>query len=81
LVDADTGVVLRDDRPQRRARKSFEAALKEEKSRSAASDSQFDKALQAQRDQQALLDRKFKEAMKKAAEEPDVKPPNPFDGD
>ena len=80
LVDAATGVILREDR-KKGPKKSFEAALDEEKARKAASDELFGKALKSQKDQQDLLERKFQEAMKKAAEEPDEKPPHPMDWD
>jgi len=80
LVEASTGVILREDR-KKGPKKSFEAALDEEKERKAASDELFGKALKSQKDQQALLERKFQEAMKKAAEEPDEKPHNPMDWD
>ena len=81
LVDAETGVVLREDRPKKSAVKSFEAALSEDKSRRAAADTLFGSALEAQKHQQDLLERKFEEAMKKAAQEPGGKPPGPFDQD
>ena len=80
LVDAGTGVVLREDR-KKGPRQSFDQALAVERTRRAQSDELFGKALQSERDQRELLDRKFEEAIKKAADEPDVKPPNPFDGD
>jgi hypothetical protein len=80
LVDTSTGVILREDRKKKPA-KSFEGALGEEKARRAASDEVFGKALKSQKDQQDLLERKFQEAMKKAADEPDEKPPHPMDWD
>ena len=80
LVDAATGVVLREDRP-RKPQKSFENALKEERSRREASDDLFGKALASERDRGALLDRKFEKALEKAAEEPDKKPKHPLDWD
>lgn len=80
LVEAKTGVILREDR-KKGPKKSFDEALDEEKTRKAASDELFGKALKSQKDQQELLERKFQEAMKKAAEEPDEKPHNPMDWD
>jgi hypothetical protein len=80
LVDAATGVVLREDRPKK-PKKSFENALDEERTRKATSDDLFGKALSSERDRGALLDRKFEKALEKAAEEPDVKPKNPLDWD
>lgn len=81
LVDAGTGVVLREDRPKKAPAKSFEAALHEEQSRKAVADSLFGSALEAQKHEQDLLERKFEEAMKKAAQEPPGKPLGPFDQD
>jgi len=80
LVDAATGVVLREDRPVK-PKKSFENALQEERTRREASDDLFGKALASERDRGALLDRKFEKALEKAAEEPDKKPKHPLDWD
>ena len=80
-MDAATGVVLREDRKKKGPSKSFDTALTEERARRAGTDEAFGKALQAEKDQQSLLDKKFDEALKKAAEDPDEKPPNPFDWD
>ena len=80
LVDAATGVVLREDR-KKRPKKSFDEALAAEKARRLQRDDAFGKALTSQKNQQALLDRKFEEAIKKAGDEPDEKPPHPFDWD
>ena len=55
LVDAATGVVLREDR-KKTPLKSFEKALDDEKARRQASDQGFCKALKSQKDQQALLE-------------------------
>ena len=80
LVDAATGVILREDR-KKGPKKSFDDALSEERSRRQKSDELFGDALRSQRDRDSLLERKFEEAVKKAADEPDEKPPNPFDYD
>ena len=68
LVDAATGVVLREDR-KKGPRQSFDDALAAERKRKKDSDALFGKALKSQRDSEKLLDAKFDEAMKKAAEE------------
>lgn len=80
LADAATGVVLREDRKKAPTR-SFEKMLEEDRARRESSDDLFGKALASERNQKDLLQRKFEKALEKASEEPDKKPPNPFDLD
>ena len=79
-VDAETGVVLHEDR-KKKPRPSFENALAEERQRQAESDDLFGKALASERNNRALLERKFEKALEKAAEEPDKKLKHPLDWD
>ena len=78
-VDAKTGDVLAEKRPQPKPTVSFEDALGHVRGGEARRQDIFDKAFDRTRRLDDILDKKFEEAKKKAAEDPNKKPSNPFD--
>ena len=80
LLEAGTGVILREDR-QKEPGRTLGQALAAERTQKSQSDERFRKALKSQHDRERALDRKFEEAVKKAADDPEGKPPHPFDWD
>lgn len=78
-VDAATGDVLAEQRPAQKPIKSFDEALGDVRGGAARRQDMFDKAFDRTRRLDDILDKKFEEARKKAAEDPNKKPTNPFD--
>ena len=78
-VDAATGDVLAEERPQPKPTKSFDDALGEVRGGAARRQDMFEQAFERTRRLDDILEKKFEEARKKAAEDPDKKPTNPFD--
>jgi hypothetical protein len=78
-VDATTGDVLAEQRPIPKSTKSFDEALGDVRGGEARRQDIFEKAFDRTRRLDDILDKKFEEARKKAAEDPNKKPTNPFD--
>jgi hypothetical protein len=78
-VDAVTGDVLAEARPQPKPILSFDDALGNVRGGEARRQDIFDQAFDRTRRLNDVLDRKFEEAKKKAAADPNKKPTNPFD--
>jgi hypothetical protein len=79
-VDPGTGAVVRADKPQGPAR-DLDDLVSAARSRRSQLDAKFDRSMQQNRNQKEILEKKFEEARRKAAEDPDARPPNPFDHD
>jgi hypothetical protein len=78
-VDRDTGDVLSEERPRDKPTRSFEDALGEVHHGAQRRQDLFAQAFDKTKRLDTILDRKFEEARKKAKEDPDKKPTNPFD--
>ena len=79
VVDGASGEVLSEDRPKTKPAVSFEDAVGEVRAGAQRRQDAFDKAFDRTRRLDDLLDKKFEEAKRKAKENPDAKPTNPFD--
>lgn len=79
-VDPGTGAVVRADKPARPAR-DLDDLVSAVRTRRSALDEKFDRSMRQNRNQREILEKKFEEARKKAAEDPEARPPNPFDYD
>ncbi len=80
-VDPETGAVLREERPTKREHKSLEEAIGSVKAQKRDAELRLTRAMEEAKHREQILERKFEEARKKAAENPDERPPGPFDGD
>jgi hypothetical protein len=79
-VDAASGEILAEERPQPKPTKSFEQAMTDVNTGAQKREEAFSKASDRTRNLQDLLDKKFEEARKKAKDEKG-KPPSIFDLD
>jgi hypothetical protein len=79
-VDAETGSVVWVDKKKEPA-KDFDDLISRVHSSKSVLDEKFARSVQQTRNSREILDKKFEEARKRAAANPDVKPPNPFDFD
>lgn len=79
-VDPETGAVVWAEKKKGPAQDFDELVARVHSSRSDLED-KFARSMQHTRNQRQILDKKFEEARKRAAENPDVRPPNPFDLD
>ena len=80
VVDAATGEILAEQRPERDHKASFDSALDAVQSGEKRRDAAFSKAFDKTQRLDDLLSKKFDEAKKKAAKDTS-KPRNPFDLD
>jgi hypothetical protein len=79
-VDPETGAVVWMERKQGPA-KSFDDLVDRVQSQRSVLDEKFERSVKQTRHQKDILEKKFEEARRKAASEPYVRPPNPFDND
>jgi hypothetical protein len=79
-VDPETGAVVWSEQ-KKAAPKDFDDLVHRVHEHKSELDEKFARSVQQTRNQKAILDRKFEEAKKRASEDPNVKPPNPFDYD
>ena len=79
-VDPETGSVVWSDKPKEPAR-DFDDLVSRVRSHKSELDEKFARSMKQNRNQREILERKFEEARKRASENPDKKPPNPFDYD
>ena len=77
-VDPETGSVVWVDKKKPKAR-SFDDLVSRVGSRRSLIDKKFARSVQETRHASEILDKKFEEARKRAAADPDKRPPNPFD--
>ena len=80
-VDAATGEILAEERPQADRTKSFEDAMTSVRGSAKKREEAFAKAFDRTQNLDDLLQKKFEEARKKAAQDPSAKPHNPLDFD
>lgn len=79
-VDPETGTVVWADKKQEPA-KSFDDLLHRVSSEKSAINEKFARSVQQTRNQREILDKKFEEARRRAAKNPNERPPNPFDNE
>lgn len=79
-VDPETGSVIWTDE-KKAPPKDFDDLVKGVHSRRSLLDEKFARSVQQTKHQSDILQKKFEEAKKRAADDPDGKPPNPFDWD
>jgi hypothetical protein len=79
-VDPDTGSVVWLDKKKEPAR-SFDDLVSRVHSQKSVLDEKFARSVQQTRNQREILEKKFEEAKRRAAENPNVRPPNPFDNE
>jgi hypothetical protein len=79
-VDPDTGAVVWVDKKQAPA-KNFDDLVDRVRSQRSALDEKFARSVAQNRNQKDILEKKFEEARKRAAENPNERPPNPFDNE
>lgn len=79
-VDPDTGTVVWVDKKKEPA-KNFDDLLAKAQSSKSVLDEKFARSVAQTRNSKDILEKKFEEAKKRAAAEPDKRPPHPFDLD
>ena len=79
-VDPETGSVVWLDKKKEPA-KDFDDLVSRVHSQKGLLDEKFARSVQQTRNQKEILEKKFEEARKRAAETPNVRPPNPFDNE
>jgi hypothetical protein len=79
-VDPETGSVVWVDKKKAPAR-DFDDLVDRVKSQKSILDEKFARSVHQTRHQREILEKKFEEARKRANENPDVRPPNPFDNE
>jgi hypothetical protein len=79
-VDPETGSVVWADKKKEPPR-DFDDLVTRVKSQRSQLDEKFARSVQQTKHQSAILERKFEEAKKRAAADPDGRPPNPFDNE
>ena len=79
-VDPDTGAVVWADKKKAPA-KDFDELVDRVRSQKSALDDKFARSMAQTRNQKDILEKKFEEARRRAAENPNERPPNPFDNE
>jgi hypothetical protein len=79
-VDPDTGSVVWVDKKKEPA-KDFDDLISRVASQKSRLDEKFARSVEQTRHSRDILEKKFEEARKRAAENPDKRPPNPFDNE
>jgi hypothetical protein len=79
-VDPETGTVVWLDKKKEPAR-DFDDLVSRVHSQKSLLDEKFARSVQQTRNQREILDKKFEEAKKRAALNPNERPPNPFDNE
>lgn len=79
-VDPETGAVVWVDKKKAPAH-NLDDLVSRVQSQKSVLDEKFARSVQQTRNQREILERKFEEARKRAALNPDERPPNPFDNE
>lgn len=79
-IDAETGSVVWADKKQEPS-KSFDDLLSRVSSQKSVIQEKFARSVQQTRNQREILEKKFEEARRRAALNPNERPPNPFDNE
>ena len=81
-VDPETGSVVWLDKKQRQAHaKSFDDLVSRVQSQKGLLDEKFSRSVNENKHKKDVLEKKFEEARRRAALDPTVRPPNPFDNE
>lgn len=79
-VDPETGSVVWADKKKAPA-KDFDDLVSRVHSQRSLLDEKFERSVQQNRNSKDLLEKKFEEARRRAALDPNARPPNPFDNE
>jgi hypothetical protein len=79
-VDAETGSVVWADKKKEPV-KNFDDLVSRVQSQKDGLEDKFARSVAQTRNQKDILDKKFEEARKRAAADPNKRPPNPFDNE
>ena len=79
-IDPETAAVVWADRKKEPA-KNFDELLNRVSSQKSVLDEKFARSVHQTKNQKEILDRKFEEAKRRAASDPNVKPPHPFENE
>lgn len=79
-VDPETGAVVWADKKKAPAR-DFDDLVRGVQSHKSVLDEKFARSVEQTKHQREILEKKFEEAKKRAAQDPSVRPPNPFDNE
>ena len=79
-VDPETSSVIWAD-PKKAPPKDFDDLVSRVRSQKGILDEKFARSVQQTKAQREILDKKFEEAKKRAAADPNARPPNPFDNE
>lgn len=80
-VDPETGSVVWLDKKSKEPAHSFDDLVSRVHSQKSLLDEKFARSVQQNRNQKDILEKKFEEARKRAALNPNERPPNPFDNE
>lgn len=80
-VDAETGTVVWLDQKAKAPAHDFDDLLHRVSNQKSILDEKFARSVHQTKHAREILDRKFEEAKKRAAENPNERPPNPFDNE
>ena len=79
-VDPETAAVVWSEQKKGPAR-DFDDLVHRAQSQKSVLEEKFARSMQQTKNQKEILDRKFEEAKRRAASDPNVKPPHPFDNE
>ena len=79
-VDPETGSIVWVDR-KKEPPKDFDDLVSRVHSRKSVLDEKFARSVEQNKHSKDILEKKFEEARKRAAENPNERPPNPFDNE
>lgn len=79
-VDPETGAVVWAEQ-KKAPPKDFDDLVSRVRSQKGQLDEKFARSVQQTKHQREILDKKFEEAKKRAAADPNARPPNPFDNE
>jgi hypothetical protein len=80
-VDPELGTVVWVDQKAAAPARSFDDLVSRVQSQKSVLDEKFARSVQQTRNAKQILERKFEEARKRAAADPAVRPPHPFDNE
>ncbi|MBN2370034.1 MAG: hypothetical protein JXO72_06065 [Vicinamibacteria bacterium] len=79
-IDPETGAIVWADQ-KKAPPKDFDDLVQRVHSQKSALDEKFERSVNQTKHQRDILEKKFEEARKRAAADPNVRPPNPFDNE
>ena len=79
-IDPGTGAIVWTEKKKEPA-KDFDELVTRARSHKTTLDEKFQRSVRETRNQKEILDKKFEEARRRAALDPNERPPNPFDNE